>query len=269
MITQIESPANNRLKSIRKLHNRKSREESDLFFVEGIRIIADALEHGNSVQQVLCCRELLNSDFATDLVTQALAKNIEVVELSEAAFNSIAVKDNPQGIAAVARRSYLSMEDISVEQNDCWVVLDSIRDPGNVGTILRTLDGVNGTGIILLDDCVDAYDPTAVRASMGAVFSRKIVRTTFENFSQWWNTQTYSLIGTSDHAARHHYRSFVYPTPTFLLMGSEREGLPETHTSLCSDLVSIPMLGSCDSLNLAIATGIILYEVLHQRMGGV
>jgi RNA methyltransferase, TrmH family len=265
----IQSPANTTLKAIRKLHNRKAREESDLFFVEGIRIVADAIEHSNSVQRVYFCPALLNSDFAQRKIEQALAQNIEVIELSEAAFLSIAAKDNPQGIAAVASRNYMSLADIAVQQDDVWVVLDTIRDPGNVGTILRTLDGVNGTGIILLDDCVDAYDPTAVRASMGAIFTRKILKATFHEFTEWKIANTFALVGTSDHEGRHHYRDFSYPAPTFLLMGSEREGLPEAHVSLCENLVYIPMRGVCDSLNLAIATGIILYEVLHQRMEGI
>jgi TrmH family RNA methyltransferase len=262
----IQSPANNSLKAIRKLHNRKAREESGLFFVEGIRIVADAIEHSNSVQQVYFCPALLNSDFAQKMIQQALAQGIDVIDLSEPAFLSIAAKDNPQGIAAVAGRNYLSLADFSIQQDDIWVVLDTIRDPGNIGTILRTLDGVNGTGVILLDDCVDAYDPTAVRASMGAIFTRKIIRTTFHEFVQCKSANSFTLVGTSDHEGRHHYREFSYPAPTFLLMGSEREGLPEAHINLCGDLVYIPMLGTCDSLNLAIATGIILYEVLHQRM---
>jgi len=264
----IQSPANNALKAVRKLHNRKAREESDLFFVEGIRIVADAIDYSTSVQQILFCPALLNSDFAKKKIEQAVAQHIEVVELSEAAFLSIAARDNPQGIAAVAGRSYLSLADIPIEQDGIWVVLDTIRDPGNVGTILRTLDGVNGTGIILLDDCVDAYDPTAVRASMGAIFTRKIITATFHEFVQWKETNPIALVGTSDHEGKHHYRDFSYHAPTFLLMGSEREGLPEAHVSLCEDLVYIPMCGVCDSLNLAIATGIILYEVLHQRMEG-
>jgi RNA methyltransferase, TrmH family len=265
----IQSSANTTLKAIRKLHNRKAREESDLFFVEGIRIVADAIEHSNAIHQVFYCPALLHSDFAQQKIEQALTQNIEVVELSEAAFLSIAAKDNPQGIAAVASRKYLSLADISIQRDDIWVVLDTIRDPGNVGTILRTLDGVNGTGVILLDDCVDAYDPTAVRASMGAIFTRKIVKATFSEFAAWKIGHSFTLVGTSDHEGRHHYRDFSYPAPTFLLMGSEREGLPVSHINLCEDLVSIPMRGACDSLNLAIATGIILYEVLHQRMEGL
>lgn len=191
----------------------------------------------------------------------------QVLELSPDAFRSIANKENPQGLAAVAKMNYQTLAEIDLTSNAIWVVLDTIRDPGNLGTILRTLDGVGGSGVILLDDCVDAYDPTAIRASMGGIFSQKVVRASFSEFVAWKAQKQIRLVGTSDHEGRKHYREIAYIPPIFLMMGSERAGLPETHLALCDEMVLIPMYGSCDSLNLSVATGIVLYEVIHQLKG--
>ena len=264
---QISSTSNQTLKAIRKLHRRKERFNTGRYFLEGIRIVGSALQHNASVETLIYSPDLLTSEFGLDLISDYKEKVQLVLELSQEAFCSVAKKENPQGLAAVAKMRYLSLDDISIQENDIWVVLDTIRDPGNLGTILRTLDGVGGTGVVLLDNSVDAYDPGAVRASMGALFSQHVVKTTFEEFQQWKVSHGFCLIGTSDHEGRKHYRSIDYKSPTFLIMGSERAGLPDSHLELCDEMVFIPMLGSCDSLNLSVATGIVLYEIAQQLKG--
>ena len=141
---------------------------------------------------------------------------------------------------------------------------DSIQDPGNLGTILRTLDAVGGSGLILLDHSTDPYDATALRASMGAVFSQQLVRASFSDFARWKQAGNFQLVGTSG-SAREDYHEFSYPDPMVLLMGSERLGLQEEHLKLCDGLVAIPMVGRSDSLNLSVATGVVLYEIFNQR----
>lgn len=266
-IKQIDSTSNNAVKAIRKLHTRKERFQTGHYFLEGIRIVADALQHGAPVQTLIYSPALLTSDFALDLLREHGDAVGQVLELSPEAFRSIAKKENPQGFAAVAAMDYKTLEVITFESGAIWVVLDTVRDPGNLGTILRTLDGVGGAGVILLDDCADAYDPTAIRASMGGIFTQKVVKAGFSEFENWKKENQVHLVGTSDHAGRKHYRELNYVTPVFLMMGSEREGLPETHLALCDEMVMIPMFGSCDSLNLAVATGIVLYEIAHQLKG--
>jgi TrmH family RNA methyltransferase len=263
----ITSTSNQLLKDIRKLHQRKERFRTGRFLLEGIRIVGDALAHHAHVEVLLYSPELLNSDFALGLIREYGGRVEQVLELSEEAFRYVAKKDNPQGLAAVARMGYQSLGGLTVETDDIWVVLDTIRDPGNLGTILRTMDGIKGTGVILLDDCVDAYDPTAVRAGMGGHFTQHLVTSTFEQFAGWIHDNNFWVVGTSDHVGRKHYREISYQQPTFLLMGSERAGLPDSHLAICDETVFIPMYGSCDSLNLSVATGIVLYEITHQLRG--
>jgi TrmH family RNA methyltransferase len=169
----------------------------------------------------------------------------------------------------VVRQRWLPLGEARLEASDdlasnTWVVLDSVADPGNLGTILRTHDAVGGMGVILLDQSTDPYDPSAVRGSMGALFTQSLARAKFSEFAEWKRRRGYAVIGTSD-KAKVDYHSYEYPPALVLLMGSERQGLQEHHLALCDEVVGIPMLGKSDSLNLAVATAVVLYEILNQR----
>ena len=159
-------------------------------------------------------------------------------------------------MAAVVKQDWTTLSEIS-RKSGVWVALYEIADPGNLGTILRTCDGVGANGIILIGNCTDPFDPTAVRASMGALFSKILVKTGIEEFSNWIISNAKVLIGTSDHA-NVDYRTIKYTSDSILLMGSERQGIPPELEKICKNIVSIPMAGSCDSLNLAVATSILL-----------
>lgn len=260
----ITSLANPQIKEIRKLRERKYRQESGLFYGEGLRIVAEALKQKAELSQLLVAPELLTSEFGIKLVEEQRGKGAAVLELSEDVFRSIAQKEGPQGIAAVFVQSKLRLDSIKRGDTDLWVALDSVADPGNLGTILRTSDGVGGCGVILLDHATDPYDPTTIRASMGAVFTQKIVKATFDEFAAWKKQLNYPLVGTSG-AAQQDYHHARYPADLILLMGSEREGLNDQAIQLCDDLVCIPMVGQSDSLNLAVATAVVLYEIFNQK----
>ncbi len=146
----------------------------------------------------------------------------------------------------------------------CWVAVDAIQNPGNLGTILRTSEAVGGAGVILIGPTTDPYDPSAVRASLGTIFSQRLVRATFPQFVAWRQRWQYLVIGTSPSAATS-YKALRYQPPLILLMGSERQGLTPEMQALCDQVVQIPMTGRCDSLNLGVATSIILYEIFHQQ----
>jgi RNA methyltransferase, TrmH family len=139
-----------------------------------------------------------------------------------------------------------------------------VADPGNLGTILRTNDAVGGRGVVLLDHSTDPYDPTAARASIGALFSQRLVKAGLDEFAEWKHRQSVPLVGTSG-AAQADYQDYRYPQALVVLMGSEREGLDEKHLRLCDQVVRIPMVGRSDSLNLAVATAVVLYEVFNQK----
>lgn len=258
------SPANQKVKLIRKLHERKYRESSGLYYIEGLRIVAEAVQLNASLEYLVVSPELLTSDFGRSVAQTASKQGLPVIEVSPDTFKSFALKDGPQGIGAVVKQTWVPLDQIQWVRGENWVALDAVQDPGNLGTILRTNDAVGGTGIILLDHSTDPYDPSSVRGSMGAVFSQKLVKSDIDHFSTWKRQRHYELVGTSGGAAQD-YHHFSYPDPCILLMGSEREGLDERHLQLCDNIIKIPMVGRSDSLNLAIATAVVLYEIFDQR----
>ena len=260
----ITSTANPTIKLIRKLHEKKERLQTGLFYIEGLRIVIEALQQGAEVEYLVVAPDLLTSEFGWQKVEEENRRGIQVLQVSQAVFTSLASKQNPQGIAAVVRQRWVDDSSLRLASQDLWVALDSVADPGNLGTILRTNDAVGGKGVILLDNSTDPYDLTTIRASMGAIFSQGLVKTTFEQFLQWKQDHDYALIGTSDRASAD-YCQASYPLPMILLMGSERLGLSEEHMLACDQLVSIPMVGRSDSLNLAVAAGVMLYEIFTQQ----
>lgn len=258
----ITSPANPHIKLLRKLQQRKYREETGSYYLEGPRHVLEALATGAPVEYVVICPELLTDpDDTINRLNARLSQN-QILVVSPDTFKGFSTKDGPKGLAAVVRQVNYTLDNIEVDE--CrWVALSSVANPGNLGTIIRTCDAVGIEGVILLDQSTDPYDPTALRAAMGAHFAIKQIKSGFNELAAWKRTNLISMIGTSDGAEQdyHHVR---YPRKFILLMGSEREGLSPTQVEQCDLMVSIPMLGQVDSLNLAVATGIILYEMYNQ-----
>jgi RNA methyltransferase, TrmH family len=265
--TLISSTSNTRVKWIRKLvRDRKERQQSGLFYIEGLRIVTEATQMGAKIDSLIVAPELLDSAHGLSLVEQQRKRGVPLLTVSGSVFKSISTKEGPQGIAALVHQDWLSLDKIQRKEQSRWVALDSVSDPGNLGTIMRTNDAVGGEGIILLDHSTDPYDPTTLRASMGAVFSQKLMHASFEEFSSWKQDHKIALIGTSDKGTVD-YQALAYPQEMVLLMGSERHGLSEQHMNLCDAIVRIPMIGRSDSLNLAVATSIVLYEIFNQQRG--
>ena len=260
----ISSSANATIKSIRHLRQRKSREERGAFYIEGIRLAGQAVDSGASIETCVVAPGLLSSVYGSGLVDQLRASGAAVLEVTPEVFRGLAMKDNPQGIGAVVRQRWSDLEDITEMHGLGWVALNGVADPGNLGTILRTCDAVGCEGVLLLGDTTDPHDPSAVRASMGAIFSQRLARANFDDFATWRAEHAHPLVGTSDQAEQP-YRAVSYPTPLVLLMGSERHGLTDAQRAICDAVVRIPMAGTADSLNLAVATGVVLYEVYHQH----
>jgi RNA methyltransferase, TrmH family len=260
----ITSPSNPRIKAVKKLKDRKTRQETGEYFIEGIRIVIEALEESNNIVEIIVAPELLKSDSAKKAVKTAEILKIPITEVSSDVFLSISDKDGPQGLGAILKQRFLGLPDISLPLDGIWIALNAIADPGNLGTIIRTLDGMGGKGVILIGQCTDPTDPAVIRASMGAVFSKLIVKTSTREFITWVESTGIQLIGTSD-AGRSDYRDTVYDENMVLLSGSEREGLPSELLRACDSVVSIPMSGKGDSLNLAVASSIVLYEIRNQH----
>ena len=179
-------------------------------------------------------------------------------------FASLSDKEGKHGIGAVVCQRWDSLAAIPPEDGLCWIALESVQYPGNLGPILRVSDAVGGAGVLLIGHTADPYDPTAVRASTGAVLAQSLVRTCLEHFARWKHQHQITVVGASP-AAEQDYREVAYPPPLALFLGSERHGLSPQEQALCDRMVRIPMVGRSDSLNLAVATSLLLYEVFHQR----
>ncbi len=254
----ISSFSNAHIKEIKRLRDQKYRHETGLGYIEGIRIVYEAILQNAKIEEIIVSREIINSEITDEILDKAVLQEIRITEISKPVFESISAKDGPQGIAAVVKQKWADLREIDTDMG-LWVGLVEIADPGNLGTILRTCDGAGAVGVILIGNCTDPYDPASIRASMGAIFTKKIVKVTKEEFIDWVHKNETDVIGTSDKAQKD-YRDLSYSRNAIILMGSERQGIPQELEDLCSKLVSIPMAGTCDSLNLAVATSIMLYE---------
>ncbi len=265
MITSLRNP---RIKQARSLRQRKFRRESGLFLVEGIRQVGDALESGFEIADLFYAPDLLTSPFAHRLIEEARRRGLEAVPVSPQVFASLAEKQHPQGILAVARWPRRPLESLS-PQNAPWVVaLVAPQDPGNIGTVLRTMDAVGADALLLLDGGADPTHPTAVRASMGALFWVPVVQTDFAAFAAWSGEQGYAVYGTSARGTAGLEVLRVAQPPFVLLLGSERSGLSAEQQALCRQTVRLPMRGHVSSLNLGVAAGVCLYACEGMRRWG-
>ena len=262
----ITSAANERIKRIRALRMRKTRDEVGLAFVEGIRAVVEAVQVEAPIEVLISCPKLLRGDAVWAALATARHRDIEVIEVDETVFRTLSKREGPQGIAATVRQRWERLDEVDPQPGETWVALESAADAGNIGTIIRTCDATGAAGVILLDHTADPYDPVAMRASTGAIFTTRLVRANFDVFREWARERGIVVVGTSG-VADEDYRTADYGDRTVLLMGSERAGLSDAYRSLCDQLVSIPMRGRADSLNLAVATALVLYEVLHRREG--
>jgi TrmH family RNA methyltransferase len=260
----ISSKNNSRIKQIRKLRGRAERDQLGLFFVEGIRQVGEAIQLGAEIETLIVAPELLTSEFALDLVEREVGGGSDSLFVSADVFRSISEREHPHGLGAMMRQRWHSLVDIQLSAHSLWIGLDTVADPGNLGTILRTGDAVGADGVILIGKTTDPYDPSAVRASMGAVFSQRLVRTTNGLLIDWVRQRSIQVVGTSPDGPLDYQRA-RYTGPILLLMGSERHGLPPDLIEICDPLVHLPMAGRSDSLNLSVATGVMLYEIFNQR----
>ena len=258
-ITAFSNPL---VKEVRALRDKKHRRETGLFMAEGLRILTEAREsgripvylfHGADTRHVL-----LDS-----LVAEVEAAGGEVIETNADILHKLSGKDNPQTVLGVFRTFDTSLAAIDRSAAPLWIVAQALRDPGNLGTILRTGDAVGAGGLILVDECVDPFSVEAVRATMGALFTQRLAAASWAEFVTWLRAGPGQLIGTSLKAELD-YQEPRYSAPAFILVGNEAQGLPEAYEAECDLLVKMPMLGKADSLNAAVATAVMAYEVINQ-----
>jgi TrmH family RNA methyltransferase len=257
----ITSLQNDRVKAIRALDMRKERKATGLFVAEGASILMTARENGWSPVTLVALSQTLGQSVVKELARWTGAQGGDVMEVSTAVLGKLASKENPQSLLGVFRQRQAPLPDVSsLGEGDVWLVLEEVRDPGNLGTIIRTVDAVGGRGVILVGQCCDPWSRECVRATMGSIFAVPIARVERGGFLDWQVQWPGDVVATHL-SAREDFRSARYRSPTLLMMGSEGPGLSAALNAVASRRVKIPMAGRLDSLNLAVATALVLYQM--------
>jgi len=260
-------PGHHLVRRARRLRTRKARLEEGAFLAEGLRVVLTAIERSAPIEALLHCPDLLASTRARAAVADANARGVPCLAVTPAAFASLSTRDNPMGLAAVVRTTSPSLDDLSVEPTALYVALDDAADPGNVGTVLRTLDAAGANGLILAGPGTDPFHPTAVKASLGSLWTVPFaLAPDMAAVLPWARARGLWTMATSAHAAASFWE-VAYPRPLLLLLGSERRGLAGEVLAGAADRVTIPMWGSVSSLNLAVATALLVYQAQRARRG--
>lgn len=268
MIQTITSPSNPTVKMLKSLHLKKGRADTGLFLGEGLRLATEAAEMGRWPEWLAVSSAGWQRAGVRTLIDAAVKRGVKVLETNEAILAAIAKRDNPQTVIGAWRQHFAALDDLAPPahaRGDALVIaLDGVRDPGNLGTILRTADSIGATGVVLTGAPCDPFSVEAVRASMGSLFAVKLVKTSLEVLSTWRRAQGMIMVGTHLRGAQRHDETPI-DRGVVVLMGTEQTGLDETAAAACDVLVKIPMRGRADSLNLAIATSVIAYDIWRRR----
>jgi RNA methyltransferase, TrmH family len=269
-VHEVTSLANPIVKDIKALALKKFRDQQNAFMAEGLKLVIDALDLGWSIKTLVFAKSGLGNPAIEKVAARTVAAGGDVLEVSEKVLSAITRKENPQMVVGVFAQQLTALKDVRPRDSDVWVSLDRVRDPGNLGTIIRTVDAVGAKGVILVGDTTDPFSLETVRATMGSIFAVPIARATQEAFLAWRKGFSGLLAGTHLKGAVD-YRSVKYAgKPTVLLMGNEQQGLPDELAQSCDRLLRIPQAGRADSLNLAVATGVMLFEIRRDalQLGG-
>lgn len=257
---QVTAFSNATVKLLRSLRDKKARRAEGLFLAEGLRILAEARDSGRLPEIVAFSPEGAKHPLAAEIIAATEAAGGDAIETSADILSKLSGKDNPQMVVGAYRQPETGLTTIDRARAPLWIVAQALRDPGNIGTILRTGDAVGAGGLILVDDCADPFSVEAVRASMGAVFTQRVAAARWEEFLPWLRSAEGQLVGTSLKASQD-YLEARYERPCFLLIGNEQQGLPAAYEAECDLLVKIRMSGRADSLNAAIAAAVIAFAI--------
>jgi TrmH family RNA methyltransferase len=260
-VKTITSLTNPLVKSLRALHLKKHRDETGLFLAEGLQLVRYAIEAGWKVETLVCAAGSLDQKAVADAAAQTKAAGGSVLQVPAAVLAKIARRDNPQAVLGVFRQSFGSLANVGQPHggSGLWVALDRIRDPGNLGTIIRTADAAGAEGLILIGESCDPFSSETVRATMGSIFHVPVARAGESDVIDHAKATSARLVGTHLGGGVD-YREADYRPPCVLVMGNEQKGLSDALARACDQLVRIPMAGRAESLNLAVATGLMIFE---------
>ena len=254
-VTSLTNPT---VKAVRALHLRKARDESGLFVAEGLKIVTEAVELGHAPRILMYGADAEGHSLLRQAISATREAGGEVIEVTQDILAKVSRRDNPQAVVGVFAQVFTPLTELTIRSDDCLVALHRVRDPGNLGTIVRTADSAGCGAVILVGECCDPFSVEAVRATMGSIFAVPVVQATEAEFASWRKAWTGSVIGTLLSATKAHSEA-SYVKPAIVLMGNEQQGLTPDMAALCDVNVKIPMRGRADSLNLSVATGIMIY----------
>ncbi|MBB3235586.1 TrmH family RNA methyltransferase [Phyllobacterium endophyticum] len=265
-VKEVTSLTNPIVKDLRSLAVKKFRDQQGVFLAEGLKLVIDAIDLGWTIKTLVYSKAGKGNSLVEPVAARTIAKGGDVLEVSEKVIAAITRRDNPQMVVGVFEQKLQSLSSIKPQGNDVYVALDRVRDPGNLGTIIRTADAAGAKGVILIGDTTDPFSLETIRATMGSVFAMPVIRAPETEFLSWRKGFSGIVVGTHLKGAVD-YRTIPYSDkPVVLLMGNEQQGLPDQLASSCDRLARIPQEGRADSLNLAIATGIMLFEIRRNAL---
>ncbi|MER9895244.1 RNA methyltransferase [Mesorhizobium sp. M0119] len=260
-VKEVTSLANPLIKDIKALAVKKFRDQQNAFMAEGLKLVIDALDLGWSIRTLVFAKAGRGNAAVEKVAARTVAAGGTVLEVSEKVLVAITRRDNPQMVVGVFSQKLLPLKDIRASDGDVWVALERVRDPGNLGTVIRTVDAVGARGVILVGETTDPFSVETVRATMGSIFAVPVAKATPEAFLAWRKSFPGLVAGTHLKGAVD-YRSVDFSKgPVLLMMGNEQQGLPDELAASCDKLLRIPQAGRADSLNLAVATGVMLFEI--------
>ena len=254
------------LSQIEKLQTQRHyRSAKGLHFVEGIRNFVQVVDTNAAIQTLVWNDKLLTAPIARKLVRRLRRNGIPSARVTPEQFRQISSTARASGVGAILQQQWATLSNINPKDQRCWIAIEKVRSPGNLGSLIRSSEAVAASGFILLGDAVDPYDPAVVRASMGAVFHQRFIRTSHAKLAHWVSQHQGLVVGASPEAEYSYYELNYDQQPLIIMLGEERKGLTDGQRSLCKDFVSIPINGHADSLNLAVAGSLLLYEVFRRN----
>ncbi|PZN56774.1 MAG: RNA methyltransferase [Proteobacteria bacterium] len=265
-VKEVTSLSNPLVKEIKALALKKFRDQQNAFMAEGLKLVIDALDLGWQIRTLVFAKAGRGNTAVEKVAARTVAAGGTVLEVSEKVLCAITRRDNPQMVVGVFSQQYLPLKDVRPGEGDVWVALDRVRDPGNLGTVIRTVDAVGARGVILVGDTTDPFSVETVRATMGSIFAVPVAKASAEAFLVWRRNFPGLVVGTHLKGAVDYRTVDFAGRPVLLLMGNEQQGLPDELAASCDRLLRIPQAGRADSLNLAVATGVMLYEIRRKAL---
>ena len=261
----ISNPRDSRFLTLRSVQTPQGRSRTGLYIIEGVRHLARAVKHNSSIESVFIEPSVLSNPFGQKLARRLRKHGVTGVRLSQQLYRDLTLAAEPQGIGPVLRQQWTPLSKLRVEPKSLWLAVESIESPGNLGTIIRTAEAAGSSGIFVLSPDCDPYDPATVRATMGSLFSQTLVRCSQREFIAWAKSNGVAVVASSP-AGLMDYKRMRYRFPAGLVIGSEKRGLSEQLLEAADFVVRISMHGGCDSINTAVAAGVLLFEMASQKL---